>query len=163
MYNSHSQLPGNAGANVNFAHFVNVLQKRPRHPRRILPTRIYLAGFMMRRLPPRKRGYAHRHGSARVLLPSASCSHKAMGVGARARRRRVRAKKNGSGFFSCCCVPHTFVPPSCNVATGDLGRGAAALGGVVWYGDKEPEPGRWSLRWRRCAGVGRLPGPWGYR
>ena len=55
------------------------LQKRPRHPRRVLPTRIYLAGFMTRRLRPRKRGYAHRHDSARVLPPSAGCSHKAMG------------------------------------------------------------------------------------
>jgi hypothetical protein len=88
---------------------------------------------MTRRLPPRKRGYAHRHGSVRVLLPSAGCSHRAMEVGVRAQLQRVRAKKNGVGFSSSSCVPHTFVPPSCNV-TGDLGRGAAALGGggVVW-------------------------------
>lgn len=70
-------------------------RKRPCHPRRVLlPTRIYLAGFMTRGLPLRKRDYAHRHDSARASLRNVDCLHKAMG--ARAQRG---ARRKGTFFF----------------------------------------------------------------
>lgn len=55
------------------------LDHPPRHLVLHLPTRIYLTGYMTmmtrRRLPLRRRAYAHRYGSARALLPNAG-SHR---------------------------------------------------------------------------------------
>ena len=131
-------------------------RKRPCHPRRVLlPTRIYLAGFMTRGLPLRKRDYAHRHDSARASLRNVDCLHKAMG--ARAQRG---ARRKGTFFFFSCYIR---LPP-CNVITGV--RGPRTRGGRPWMAwrlaEGNSEPGRWSLRWRRCTGVGSswLPGSW---
>jgi hypothetical protein len=115
-------------------------RKRPSHPRRVLlPTRIYLAGFMTRGLPLRKRDYAHRHDSARASLRNVDCLHKAM----RARAQRG-ARRKGLGFFFSC---YTRLPP-CNVITGDLGRGAAALGRRGGWRKEIPSQGD-----GRCGGV----------
>jgi hypothetical protein len=115
-------------------------RKRPSHPRRVLlPTRIYLAGFMTRGLPLRKRDYAHRHDSARASLRNVDCLHKAM----RARAQRGARRKGLGVFFSC----YTRLPP-CNVITGDLGRGAAALGWRGGWRKEIPSQGD-----GRCGGV----------
>ena len=117
-------------------------RKRPCHPRRVLlPTRIYLAGFMTRGLPLRKRDYAHRHDSARASLRNVDCLHKAMG----ARAQRGARRKGTVFFFLATPVSHL---ATLSLGSGDLGRGAAALGWRGGWRKEIPSQGN-----GRCGGV----------